>query len=103
MRHHLDEGVRLPLDRGAAAHILRAYGGARDSISERVRRNGYYVSVGERNPDLSAVAVALLGRDGALRGALALSGPSSRFTAPAHKTAVTLLTEAAERLSKLLL
>ena len=103
VRHHLDEGVRLPLDRGAAAHVLRAYGGAQDSVSERVRRDGYYVSVGERNPDLSAVAVALLGRDGGLRGALALSGPSSRFTAPAHRTAVKHLTEASERLGKLLL
>ena len=28
IRHHLDEGVRLPLDRGAAGRMLLAFGGA---------------------------------------------------------------------------
>ncbi len=102
VRHHLDEGARLPLDRGAAAHVLQAYSGAQDQTSKEVRVAGYYLSIGERNPDLSAVAVALLGRDGTLRGALTLSGPSSRFTERMQLQSIGLLKAASGRLSKLL-
>ena len=41
VRHHLDEGSRLSIDRGAAGHALSA----EDSPPDRV-----FVSVGERNP-----------------------------------------------------
>ncbi len=47
IRHHLDEGARLPLDRGAAAHILRAYSGKEDQVSHEVQKQGHYISVGE--------------------------------------------------------
>lgn len=103
VRHHLDEGVRLPLDRGAAAHVLRAYSDAPDSAVAGVRESGCYVSVGERNPDLSAVAVAVLGRDGRLRGALAVSGLTSRFDAAAREHSLILLKAASARLEGLLL
>ena len=102
IRHHLDEGVRLPLDRGAAAHVLRAYSGDESETSIEVREQGYYVSVGERNPDLSAVAVALLGADGRLRGALAVSGLTSRFSPQARERSIALLQDASERLRKAL-
>lgn len=103
VRHHLDEGVRLPLDRGAAAHVLRAYAGEEDDVSREVRKRGYYASVGERNPDLSAVAVAVLGRDRLLRGALAVSGLTSRFSKDARQRSLVLLTAASTRLSRALL
>lgn len=103
IRHHLDEGARLPLDRGAAAHILRAYSGKEDQVSHEVRKQGHYISVGERNPDLSAVAVAVLGRDGGLRGALAVSGLTSRFTEELRQSSLTLLEAASMRLSRALL
>lgn len=100
IRHHLDEGVRLPLDRGAAAHVLRAYSRDGDqATNDEVRKEGCYVSVGERNPDLSAVAVPLLGREGDLRGALAVSGPTSRFGPKERSESIILLKEASARLS----
>ncbi|WP_282609156.1 IclR family transcriptional regulator [Pelagibius sp. Alg239-R121] len=102
IRHHLDEGVRLPMDRGAAAHALRAFTGAQDEASDEIRSAGFYVSVGERNPDLSAVAVPLLGRDGHLRGALAVSGLTSRFAQAERTRSISLLKAASTRLSKLL-
>ncbi len=104
IRHHLDEGVRLPLDRGAAAHVLRAFSDEGDpAVIAQVRDQGCYVSVGERNPELSAVAVPLLGRDGDLRGALAVSSPTSRFGAKQRDQSIALLKGASARLSCALL
>ncbi|MEZ5668608.1 MAG: helix-turn-helix domain-containing protein [Alphaproteobacteria bacterium] len=91
VRHHLDEGARLPLDRGAAAHVLREF--TRDAPPRPV------VSVGERNPELAAVAAAVTGADGALRGALAVSGPVARFDEGARGRAAALLAGIAAELS----
>ncbi len=103
VRHHLDEGARLPLDRGAAAHVLRAYDEDGDAQDAAVRARGYYVSVGERNPDLSAVAVAVLSGEGTLRGALAVSGLTSRFNEERRDRSLILLRAASRRLGKALL
>ena len=56
VRSHLDEGAELPLDRGAAGHILVAYSGkdtGKDSGRHaKVRSRGYAISKGERDPEL---------------------------------------------------
>lgn len=73
IRHHLDEGVRLPLDRGAAGRVLRAFSGDGDADHD-VARKGFAVSVGERSPDVAAVAVPVFRAfDKYFRGALAVS------------------------------
>ncbi|MXP62054.1 IclR family transcriptional regulator [Roseomonas sp. M0104] len=65
VRDHLLPGSLLPLDRGAAAHVLR---GA-----------GLSVSIGERDPELAAIAAPVRGTGGVLLGALCLSGTATRF------------------------
>lgn len=70
VRHHLEQGARLPLDRGAAARVLRGGGDSRE----------VQVSKGEREPSLAAVAIGIFRPDGELLGALALSGPRERLT-----------------------
>ena len=74
-RHHLDEGVRLPLDRGAAGRMLSAYEAAhpRSSPAEDLRAAGFAVSRGERDPEVGAVAVPVVDAAGSLRGALSIS------------------------------
>ena len=99
IRHHLDEGSRLPLDRGAAGQVLRAFGGGDDALGRATRRAGFYISVGERNPDVSAVAAPVLGPSRELRGALAVSGLTTRFDAERRETARAVLEAAATRLS----
>lgn len=79
-RHHLEEGSRHPLHHGAAGAILRAFSGARDKASETIRRQGWAVSLGSRDPDLAAVAVPLRNAAGELLGALTISGLISGFT-----------------------
>lgn len=98
IRHHLDEGTRLPLDRGAAGHVLRAFTGGSDEISRQTRAQGFAISIAERSPDVAAVAAPVLSAAGELRGALAVSGLTSRLDARAREKAVELVIEAASRL-----
>ncbi|NIJ09242.1 DNA-binding IclR family transcriptional regulator [Sphingomonas vulcanisoli] len=79
-RHHLEEGSRHPLNHGAAGAILRAFAGARDKASAGIRRQGWAVSLGSRDPDLAAVAVPLLNAEDELIGVLTISGLISGFS-----------------------
>ncbi|MEQ8285307.1 IclR family transcriptional regulator [Thalassospira sp.] len=80
LRHHLEEGAILPCDRGAAGHVIRAWGNGVDDRAIEVLGDRFAQSEGERDPDISAVAVPVLDRQNHLLGVLTLSGPSSRFT-----------------------
>ena len=99
IRHHLDEGARLPLDRGAAGHVLRAFANGRGKRCAAIRKRGFDVSLGERDPDIAAVAVPLVTDDGALLGALALSGVATHFHAAFQTRCAKLLREAAAELA----
>ncbi|MBE72037.1 MAG: IclR family transcriptional regulator [Thalassospira sp.] len=80
LRHHLEEGAILPCEFGAAGHVIRAWGDGVDDRSLQVLEDRFALSEGERDPDVSAIAVPVLDRQNHLLGALALSGPISRFT-----------------------
>ena len=98
-RHHLEEGARHPLGSGAAGKILRAFDpAAAEDEAAAIRRQGWVISDGERDPDLAAVAVPLLNRQGELLGALTVSGLRSRFTAGRFEAARTLLLKIAASL-----
>jgi DNA-binding IclR family transcriptional regulator len=102
VRHHLDEGQRLPLDRGAAGHVLAAYGEDAAASRKKVLAQGYYVSLGERDPEVAAAAVPVLDGQGRLRGALSVSAIRSRFDAQAQKLALKSLKSEAQALAGLL-
>ncbi|GAA0597658.1 IclR family transcriptional regulator [Caenispirillum bisanense] len=97
-RHHLREGEVFPLTGGASAWVIRAWTGGSDDRSAAVREAGHASSVGERDPDVAAVAVPVLGRDGTFIGALSVSGLASRFGAERREAAVDALRESAARL-----
>jgi DNA-binding IclR family transcriptional regulator len=99
-RHHLSEGTRQPLDRGAAGLILRAFDPAaeQDVEAAKVRARGWANSQKGRDPDLAAVAVPLLNRHGELLGALTVSGLRSRLRAGQFSLARTLLAQASAAL-----
>lgn len=90
VRHHLEEGVRLPLDRGAAGRILN-YETARGQVA---------VSSGERQIGLAAAAIGIYNTGGELMGALALSGPSERFDSLVRDRHIPLLTQYAVLLER---
>jgi DNA-binding IclR family transcriptional regulator len=88
IRHHLDEGIHLPLDQGAAGHLIRAFDGGSGEEAEAIRRAGHAVSLGERDPDTASVAVPVHGADGRFVGALVVSGLRSRFDEASRTAAV---------------
>lgn len=98
MRHHIDEGVRLPLDRGAGAHVLRAYTTADLPSSTEVVDTGYRVSFGERDRETAAVAVPVFGAGTSFLGALTLSGSLVRITPEVAESFVALLRDVAASL-----
>jgi DNA-binding IclR family transcriptional regulator len=100
LRHVVQVGDELPLWAGASSKVLlrdapepllariarRSPYGERHLATLRewiakARADGWAVSHGEREEGLSAVAVPVTGRSGAVVAALALSGPTLRFTA----------------------
>lgn len=74
VRDHLHPGELLPLDRGAGGRVLLAFAAGSGTAAERVM-----VTLGERDPEMAAVAAPVFGSGGALAGALALSGPRLRM------------------------
>jgi len=101
-RHHLEEGAVLPLDAGASAHVLSAFSDGKGAKAKAVQQRGYCVSLGERDPQLAAVAVPVLDLAGKFRGALAVSGLIGRFNESARRAALAQLSAAADRLRRLL-
>jgi DNA-binding IclR family transcriptional regulator len=99
-RHHLEEGVRLPLESGAAGRILLAFGEQPRRIDLPVRDKGWYLSLGERDPDVAAIAVPVIDESGRLWGALAVSGLRTRFTRSFQVKALETLQAEAAVLSK---
>lgn len=119
LRHVVQVGDELPLWAGATSKVLLS--DAADALLARVasrspagpklletlrqwaadtRRDGYAVSHGEREEGISAVAVPVTGRSGAVTAALALSGPTLRFTADRVAQFAADLKLAAARMSE---
>ncbi|MCD6072377.1 MAG: IclR family transcriptional regulator [Microvirga sp.] len=102
VRHHLDEGVRLPLERGAAGRVLLALDGGQGEPYASIRATRHYLSLGERDPEIGAASVPVLDVAGHARGALAVSALLSRFDAEAQARTLTALHQSAERLASYL-
>ena len=66
----------------------------------RVREQGWAKAVGEREPDLAAIAAPIRSSRGELEAIVALPGPSSRFDDRAVKGALPVLRERADAISR---
>jgi DNA-binding IclR family transcriptional regulator len=100
IRHHVEEGATLPLDRGASGRVLMAFTGGTDPVHERVREQGWYLSLGERDPEAAAMAAPVFGRDRQFIGALGIIGLRSRLEVESHAKLAALVTEEASQLSR---
>jgi DNA-binding IclR family transcriptional regulator len=95
VRHHLDEGAMLPIDRGASGKVLLAFDGAEGAELDATRGRGFYYSEGERDQDVGAIAVPVFDQAGLLRGALSISALITRLGAEKVDPTVDCLNRAA--------
>lgn len=102
IRHHFEEGAEFPLDRGASGRILTAYTGAEDAFHAEIRKRGTYVSLGERDPDIAAVAAPVFAVGGRFVGALGISGARSRLDGETCERFAAVVRAEADALSRVL-
>jgi DNA-binding IclR family transcriptional regulator len=99
-RHHLEEGGRMSLERGALGKIFRAYSvRSRDSQGSVIRRQGWAISEGEHDPSLAAVSVPIFNMQNEMIGALSVSGIRLRFTPERIEQARKILLKEVQLLS----
>jgi DNA-binding IclR family transcriptional regulator len=99
VRHHVRIGMRLPLNLGAPGRVILAFSGEPGKIYEGIRRNGYQVSMGEREPQVSSVAAPVFGLNWKLLGSMCISGPTSRLNQAQLESFASTVMDAANRLS----
>lgn len=97
--HHIDEGDRLALRQGAAGRLLCAFSGIELEDSEEARHNGYLFRGGDRFPELSSLAAAVVLPGNQLHGVVSLSGRTSLFSDERMPELATRLKAAAQELS----
>lgn len=78
-RDHIEEGEIIPLGLGSSGQVLDAFTTQHGRNVARIRKEGVYVSRGERDPEVAGISVPVFGPDGDLLGAVSLSGLLSRF------------------------
>ncbi|MCP2254300.1 transcriptional regulator, IclR family [Prauserella aidingensis] len=119
VRHIVRVGDELPLWGGAASKVLltgaderslaavaaldpggRTVDDLRGEAAE-VQERGHAVSHGEREVGASGVATPVVGSDGAVLAALALGGPTPRFTDEAVAEWAVAVRDAARRISRI--
>lgn len=100
IRHHLEEGAQLPLDRGAGGRVLLAFTGGTDPESAAVRARGLAISLGERDPETAAIAAPVYGTRAAFLGAVGIIGLRSRFAGERIETLTGTLRAEAATLSR---
>ncbi len=103
IRHEIKEGAQLPIDRGASGRILLAYTEGSDEVSESIRQTGWYLSRGERDRDVAALAVPVFSPNKELVGALSISGLRSRFTKQFVESTLQYLQDKARELGNKLI
>lgn len=99
LRFHVEEGMRLRLSTGASGLVLRHFSGEDVGDLGVFNKNGTASSVGQTNPNISSISTPVFNSEGMLKGALTVSGLSTRFDAEARASAIPLLESLASGLT----
>lgn len=89
-------GDLLPLDRGAAGKVISTLGANRPARA-LTASDLVFTSFGERDPLCGAIAAPVFGPSASLLGAISVSGPLERFSAPAVERMQALVLTAVQR------
>lgn len=99
IRHHIREGEVLPLEKGSPGRVLLAFSGEQGPVYEDIRKKGYYISVGERDPEIASVSAPVFGGNWRLLGVISISGPAGRLSRAKLKAFSRLVVSKANQLS----
>ncbi len=99
VRHNVRVGEPLPLDKGASGRVILAFSGGEGGIYEAIRERGFYISIGEREAEVSSVAAPVFSTNWRLLGSVCISGPSSRLTKSRLEKHAQTVIRAASQLS----
>ena len=99
IRHHVRVGIGLPLNLGAPGRVILAFSGEKGEPYESIRKKGYHLSLGERDPEVSSVSAPIFGVEWRLLGSICISGPTSRLTKARLISLSQTVINAANRLS----
>lgn len=96
---NVNEGDMLPLFSGASGKVLLAFSGEKGADFDRIRQALVCISLGERDPEVAAIACPVFAAGQELKGALAVSGPIHRFTPEQLEAIEPLLLDAARQMT----
>ncbi len=127
IRYNIPEGQPIPLYAGAGGKVLLAFGPEElrrkvltrsrmkrltsatitepkklEKEFEAIIRQGYASSIGEREPDVAALAAPIYNHKGTVCASLTLAGPIQRFSGNLYLNHVQVLVNSAKRLSQIL-
>lgn len=102
IRDHVREGDVLPMDKGTGGRVLTAFSGASGELYDRIRRDGYYISIGERDSETAGISTPVFSAAQSLAGAFTLAGPRPRVDEALLKSMRVSMLEASINASELL-
>ncbi|MFA3916314.1 IclR family transcriptional regulator [Ruegeria hyattellae] len=97
-RDHVEEGEIIPLGLGASGQVLDAFSMRQGKHATAIQEAGYYLSLGERDPDVAGLSVPVLGIEDELLGAVSLSGLRVRFSETVIETYRDAVLDAARQI-----
>lgn len=103
IRHHVRVGAGLPLDLGSPGRVILAFSGEEGEPYESIRRAGYMISLGERDPEVASISAPVYGMNWTLFGAICVSGPLSRLPEAVLFDQKEVVLDVASRLSRALM
>ena len=102
IRTEVRQGDIQSLQKGAGGRVLLAFSGEAGALYDTVRREGTYLSCGERDPDIAGVSAPVFGINQSLLGALGVVGPINRLNRETLEKLRPLLLRTAAKATDLL-
>lgn len=78
LRDHIKVGDLLPIDKGAGGKVIQAFEGAKDKLSNQIRKEMVLAIAGDRVKEISGISAPVFNREG-LIGVITLTMPTYRF------------------------
>ena len=72
-------GGKKPINKGSSGHILSAFNNLEIKDKDKVLKNGYAMTFGERDPEMASVSVPIFKNKNSLLGSLTIAGHISNF------------------------